>query len=185
MIVATDGGAKKRHHLITDELIQGTIVTKDGVRCRLVKAIELARDFRGLDLLSKRGEAANVDEQNRDDPSLPARRSQLVSKRAKIGILPRRTNLQQTKRQRADAEKRHETFLAAFARRQETIESAHHLGRTEALAKRDKKVFHRVLSSKPVLKNLDCRLLKKISEARRAKNRRAEAYLARTLERGD
>jgi len=33
--------------------------------------------------------------------------------------------------------------------------------------------------------NADYRLLKKISEARRAKNRRAEAYLARTLERGD
>jgi hypothetical protein len=36
-----------------------------------------------------------------------------------------------------------------------------------------------------VLKNPDCRLLKKISEARRAQNRRAEAYLVRTLTRGD
>ena len=148
MIVATDGGAKKRHHLITDELIQGTVVTKDGVRCRLVKAIELARDFRGLDLLSKRGEAANVDEQNRDDPSLPARRSQLVSKRAKIGILPRRTNLQQTKRQRADAEKRHEAFLAAFARRQKTIESARRPGHTEALANDDEELSHKMLSTR-------------------------------------
>jgi predicted nucleotidyltransferase len=30
-----------------------------------------------------------------------------------------------------------------------------------------------------------CRLLKKISEARRAKDRRAEAYLTGTLKRGD
>jgi hypothetical protein len=36
-----------------------------------------------------------------------------------------------------------------------------------------------------VLKNSDCKLLKKISEARRAKNRRTEAYLGSTLERGD
>jgi hypothetical protein len=32
-----------------------------------------------------------------------------------------------------------------------------------------------------LLKNSGCRLLKRISEARRAKNRRAEAYLAGTL----
>ena len=36
-----------------------------------------------------------------------------------------------------------------------------------------------------VLKNPVFRLHKKISEARRAKNRRAEAYLTSTLERGD
>jgi len=35
------------------------------------------------------------------------------------------------------------------------------------------------------LKKLFCRLLKKTSEARRAKNRRAEAYLTSTLEQGD
>ena len=35
--------------------------------------------------------------------------------------------------------------------------------------------------SRRLLKNSVCRLLKKISEARRAKNRRAEAYLASTL----
>ena len=37
----------------------------------------------------------------------------------------------------------------------------------------------------PRLKNADCRLLKKISEARRAKNRRAEAYIGSTLTRDD
>ena len=36
-----------------------------------------------------------------------------------------------------------------------------------------------------LLKKPVCRLVKKISEARRAKNRRAEAYLGGTLERGD
>jgi hypothetical protein len=36
-----------------------------------------------------------------------------------------------------------------------------------------------------LLKKPLCRLLKKISEARRAKNRQAEAYIASTLERGD
>ena len=35
------------------------------------------------------------------------------------------------------------------------------------------------------LNNSVCRLLKKISEARRAKNRRAEAYIGTTLTRGD
>jgi hypothetical protein len=38
---------------------------------------------------------------------------------------------------------------------------------------------------KSSIKNSVCRLLKKNSEARRAKNRRAEAYLTSTLERGD
>jgi len=36
-----------------------------------------------------------------------------------------------------------------------------------------------------LLKKAVCRLVKKISEARRAKNRRAKAYLGGTLERGD
>jgi len=36
-----------------------------------------------------------------------------------------------------------------------------------------------------LLKKAVCRLVKKISEARRAINRRAEAYLDGTLERGD
>ena len=36
-----------------------------------------------------------------------------------------------------------------------------------------------------LVKNYVCRLLKKISDARRAKNRRAEAYLSGALERGD
>ena len=101
MIFATDGSAKKRHYLIADELVQGTVVAKDRVRRRFVEAIELGRDFRGFELLGKRGEAANVDEKNRDASRLPARRSQLVSKRAEIRILSRRTNLQQAERQRA------------------------------------------------------------------------------------
>ena len=42
-----------------------------------------------------------------------------------------------------------------------------------------------LLKTNRLLKNSDFRLLKKISEARRAKNRRAEAYLAGTLERED
>jgi hypothetical protein len=41
------------------------------------------------------------------------------------------------------------------------------------------------LGGSTLLKNVLGRLLKKISEARRAKNRRAEAYLCGTLERGD
>ena len=42
-------------------------------------------------------------------------------------------------------------------------------------------------SNVPILRisNRVCGLLKKISEARRAKNRRAEAYFTGTLERGD
>src|SRR5688572_5222914 len=167
MIVATDGGAEKSHHLITDELIQSAVVAKDRVRRRLIKAIELGSHFRWLELLGKRGEAANLDEQDRDVDRLPARRSQLVSKRAKIGILARRTNLQQTKRQRADAEKRHETFFAAFAGREKTIESPRHLGRTEPLAKRDKKVFHKVVLktySKRYRKTRVSGCTKKISE---------------------
>jgi hypothetical protein len=39
--------------------------------------------------------------------------------------------------------------------------------------------------SSRLLKNSVCKLLKKISEARRAKDRRAEAYLGSTLERVD
>jgi hypothetical protein len=42
-----------------------------------------------------------------------------------------------------------------------------------------------IVSSQNLAKKMCLRLLKKISEARRAKNRRAEAYLTRTLERGD
>ena len=114
MIVAADRGAKKSHHLIADELVQSTVVTKDRVRRRLVEAIEPGSHLRRRELLGKRGEAANIDEQDRDVNRLPARRSQLVSERAKVGIFSRRTNLQQAKRQRADAEKRHETLFAAF-----------------------------------------------------------------------
>ena len=39
--------------------------------------------------------------------------------------------------------------------------------------------------SSNLLKDSDCRLLKKVSEARLAENRGAEAYLDSTLERGD
>ena len=93
MIGTTDRGAEKSHHLITDELVQGTVVAKNRVRRRLVEAIELGSHFRGLELLGERGEAANVDEQDRDVDRLPARRSQLVSERAEVGIFSRRTNL--------------------------------------------------------------------------------------------
>src|SRR5262245_16146201 len=41
---------------------------------------------------------------------------------------------------------------------------------------------HLQFPPRPTLKNCICRLLKKISEARRAKNRRAEAYSTSTLE---
>ncbi len=46
-------------------------------------------------------------------------------------------------------------------------------------------VLSRSISSRTsrLLKQAVCRLVKKISEARRAKNRRAEAYLGGTLER--
>ena len=43
----------------------------------------------------------------------------------------------------------------------------------------------RILDAAGCGKTIFAGLLKKISEARRAKNRRAEAYLTRTLERGD
>jgi hypothetical protein len=79
--------------------------------------IESPRYVRGMELFGERGKAADVGEQDRDVESLPARRSQLVSKRAEVGILPRRADLEQTKRQGAEPEKRHEAFLAAFARR--------------------------------------------------------------------
>jgi hypothetical protein len=64
-----------------------------------------------MELLGERGKAADVGEQDRDVESLPARRSELVSERTEIGILPGGADLCQTKRQRAHAEKRHETFL--------------------------------------------------------------------------
>jgi hypothetical protein len=145
MILATYGSAKKCHDLIADEFIQSTVVAKDRIRRGRVKPIELIRDFGWLELLGQRGKAANIDEQDRDVHRLPARRSEFVSKRAKIGVLARRSNLQQPKRQRADAEKRHEAFFAAFARRQEAVESARYPGGPEALAKRDKKFSHKVV----------------------------------------
>jgi hypothetical protein len=42
-----------------------------------------------------------------------------------------------------------------------------------------------VVKRSGLLKNDVCRLLKKVSETRRAKNRRAEAYVRSTLERDD
>src|SRR4029434_3778151 len=83
-----------------------------------------------------------------NDMSLPARRSQLVSKRTKIRIFSRGADLQQPKRHGEDAQKRHQAFLAALGRRKVAIKVAGHLRRAELLADSDKKFFHRGLAPK-------------------------------------
>src|SRR4030095_9020467 len=56
------------------------------------------------------------------------------------------------------------------------------LGRLRTVTRRSKAdVDSKTLGSGRLLKSSVCRLLKKISEGRRAKNRRAEAYIASTL----
>jgi hypothetical protein len=57
-----DGRAKKRHHLIADQLVQGAVVTEDRFRCHLVEAVELRGDIRGMELLRERGKAADINE---------------------------------------------------------------------------------------------------------------------------
>jgi hypothetical protein len=137
MIVAADGRAEKSHHLVTDELVKRAVVTKDRARGELVKAIELHRYLGGRELLGERGKAANVGEEDGNMEHLPVRRSQLVSKRAKIGIFPRRANLQEPKR--------HEAFLAASCRRQDTIGPARNARGADALAQHDEKFLHEAL----------------------------------------
>ena len=83
----------------------------------LVKAVEVRGDSVGIGFFGKRGISANVDEQNGKRMELPARRSQFISKRAKIRVLSRRTNLQQLKRDSANPQERNQAFLAAFVRR--------------------------------------------------------------------
>lgn len=87
--------AKERHHFIADELVERAIVAKDRVAGDLIESIESHGDFRGIHLFHQRGEAADVDEHDRDVFGLPARGSELVSKRAEMGILPRRAYLEQ------------------------------------------------------------------------------------------
>lgn len=147
MIVTIDRRAEKAHDLIAHELVESAVVAKNRSRRQVVEAIEPDGYVRRLELLGERCKAADVDEENRDVKSLPARRSQLVSKRAEVRIFPRGANLQQTKRQRADPEKGNETFFTAFAGREKTIEAARHLRSTEPRAKRDKKFFHKVLKT--------------------------------------
>jgi len=59
----------------------------------LIKTVELRGHVGGTVLFGERSETADVDEQNRNDESLPARRSELVSKRAEVRVLSRRTDL--------------------------------------------------------------------------------------------
>lgn len=88
VIAATNRRAEKAHDLIADEFVQSAVMAKNRFGRQLVKAIELGGYIRGLELLGERRKAADIDEYDRKDASLPARRSQLVSKRAKIGIFP-------------------------------------------------------------------------------------------------
>src|SRR5581483_9634991 len=104
VIRALDGRAEKRHHLIADQLVQGTVVKKNRPRGDFVEAVQLDGQRRGLEPLRERGEAAHIDEQYRNYPRLPARRSELVSERAEIGVLSRRADLQQAKGQRTDSQ---------------------------------------------------------------------------------
>jgi len=59
----------------------------------LIKTVELRCHVGGALLFRQRSETTDVDEQNRDDKSLPARRSKLVSKRTEVRVLSRRTDL--------------------------------------------------------------------------------------------
>jgi hypothetical protein len=61
MIFALYGRAKKRHHLITDQLVQGAVVTEDCFCRDLVKAVELGGHVRGRELLGERGEPTDID----------------------------------------------------------------------------------------------------------------------------
>ena len=99
MIGPLDGRAEKTHHLIAHQLVQSAVVKKDRSGSDFIEAIEFDGDRRRFKPLRERREAAHIDEQDRYDPSLPARRSQLVSKRAEIGIFSRWPNLHQAKRQ--------------------------------------------------------------------------------------
>ena len=98
MIVAANRRAEKRHDLIAHELVQCAVIMKNGFGGEVVEAIELRHDFRGFKLLGERRKAANIDKQDRYVSSLPARRSQLVSERAEVGIFSGWTDLQKTER---------------------------------------------------------------------------------------
>ena len=93
MIIAAYGRTEKCHDLIADELVEGAVAVKNCPRSKLVETIESRRHVRGMELFGERGKAADVGEQDRDIERLPARRSQLVSKRAEVVIFPRRADL--------------------------------------------------------------------------------------------
>ena len=61
MIFALYGRAKKRHHLIADQLVQGAVVTEDRFCRDLVKAVELRGYVGGMELLRERGKPADID----------------------------------------------------------------------------------------------------------------------------
>ena len=119
--------AEKRHDLIADEFIQRAVIFKDRLGRQGVKTIETLRDFRRRKPLRQGRKAAHVDEQDRNLADLPARRSQFVSERAKVGVFARRADLHEPERNRKQPQKRHQTFLAPLGRGEPAMKPARDL----------------------------------------------------------
>src|SRR5262249_46091373 len=87
-------------------------------------------------------EAAHVDEHDRYLPRVPARGSQLVSKCAEMRIFPRRTDVDESKREREDAEEGDEAFFTALPRRQTTVDGPDDARAAQPPARRNEEFSH-------------------------------------------
>ena len=122
VVFSAKRGAEESHNLIAHKFIQSAVVIKNQARSQGIKAVETLCNLSGGKLLGERGEAAHVNEQHGYSANLPARGSQLVSKRAELRVFPRRTDLDEAKRNREQAQEGHETFFTPPARRQVAVE---------------------------------------------------------------
>ena len=70
VVAVGDGQAEDRHHRIADELLDGAAVVGDHLAGDRVVAGEQRAQVFGIELLTERGRAGNIGEQDRDEPSL-------------------------------------------------------------------------------------------------------------------
>jgi len=108
-----------------------------------VKTIETLRDFRRRQPLRQGCKAAHVDEQDRNLADLPARRSQFVSERAKVGVFARRADLHEPEGNRKQPQKRHQTFLAPLGRGEPAMKPARDLRGAQVTSQSDQESSHK------------------------------------------
>jgi hypothetical protein len=103
--------------LVSHHFVQGPIQCEHGLGGKTVKLVEQPHHLVGGLALRQSSESTNIYEKYRQFNQLPARGSQLISNRAKIGVLPGGSDLNQPEEYCEDSEKGGATLLAPLVRR--------------------------------------------------------------------